>query len=275
MTIETKRGSLAFSVNGKMWKAVNVPAYQLWTSSGVTLDRKSRIDITASGLVSTAPGSENYSAAISSAALSANLAKAIENFANDRNMNTSWRGPDGIPFYATNDRGGKNPSGRRSDRISDSLKLSQDAEYGYLLGFFVTPGMLRNTNKTIGDILANRAELGVKIYKIGTGASIEYDKKEDKFFVTTCGDENNQQDIPGNLEGAELYLTVNDCIVTSRDDITGILADPAIRRKQVELHKTLKIPAGIWYLDNEGSFLVGIEKSQRGFFDGHAAACRK
>lgn len=258
--------SLKFSLRGKSVSVVNVPAYQLWTPSGVKLRKNANIQIRASGIVSTGTSSFDL---FNSLKLSEEdifkwkfdeIDRRILNIELDRDIHLGWRKANGerINGFALDIESGENCIVKQSLE----LKLDKGSEYGSLLVFFINP---EREGESINDLLANRK---VQTFRIGTNARINYDKNREIFLLSS--EEQEDKQIPKIYENSSLYITVNDIVIRSKSDleIPGYCKDdevsPSIkanRAMQIKIYEKMSNPHNIWYLNNRGSFLVSIEQS--------------
>lgn len=250
--------SVTIRASGKSVTIVDVPAYQLAVPSGVTLKADRKLTIRATGLVSTltTPMCDELKAANDLTGLKTALINVLHRQA----FHMDWRHPDGQLYYVNSTV----PWGPTCQQIAASkMKVHPDAEWGTLLAFIV-PKDCRDPEKYLADIENPRKQ----ILKIGRNASLIF--AEGKFG----GPENTGVEIGSQYIGCDIYFTINDAIVRTRDDLrlskkcneppndveamTDTVSDECCGRMKDPEH-----PYGIWYLDNRGSFSVSMveEKS--------------
>ena len=146
-----------------------------------------------------------------------------------------------------------------------SAPLNPDAEYGCLLAFVVRPGE---------DALSVVTNKQTTFFKIGKRAEIVFDATIRKYVLNDGS--------KGGValgDGGEIYLTVNDTVVTKcsqiplgadeiKDMKTRGVSDEDVKRQeqfllaQSEICENFDNPAGIWYLDNRGGFTVSVEQGR-------------
>lgn len=248
--------------DGKQVTVVSVPAYQLAVPTGVTLDKHSRIQINADGLVLTIGGLINPPTNI--LAITNEVARRTLMSSLDRDSNPSWRLPDGTLYYGLDDHGS-----RTTQSQGDPLKLMPEAEYGCLLAFAVP----RGTSYPDG-VFEAMAQPDMKFFKIGSAGTISFDQATGKFQLDDSANEYAFH------AGDEIYLTINDAFVRdaaqiklSQDDLESLrtnhdrqtIEDIKLKKQYLDAqreicNRSLKKPYGIWYLDNRGSFTATVQK---------------
>ena len=265
---DEKGHAIKITLGRKSMSVVNVPAYQFWTRTGVTLGKKNSIKIRASGLVSTSASPPELNDKKDKLT---DIEKRIIAIESDRDIHSGWRDADGQPTHVIKPANGIEPvkecNGGMASK-SDKLRLDAKpgAEYGTLLGFII-PKESKSSGKKIDTLLGTKSELReVPILRLGSYSEIKYEKTTttNTFIVTSSASPGKPQSIPANYEDGELYLTINDTVVNDVEDMTyPCKVKPDLdknRKRQIKLYEMMHYSKDIWYLDNRGSFLVTMEK---------------
>lgn len=249
----------------RVLNVVTVPAYQFTVPTRVTLDKKREIKIRANGLVSTAANEYDLDNELISKM--SKVEQKLLKLELQRDVGLGWRRPNGAFVYSNETNANSEKDGSKCIRdASEKLKADKSVDYGYLLAF-VKPELSKSDPD---EILADKNTL---ILKIGEGATIKYNEKEDQFIVS--GGNLTKQSLPGEAEGGEIFFTINDTIIRKPDDmlleneclkeIKGQEARRSIamiRHIQMDIAnkfmKSPKTPYAIWYLNNKGFFTVNL-----------------
>lgn len=271
-------------------QVLSVPSYHKWTASGITLNRKNKIEIKATGLVSTGYYIPDYISTEFNKK-SNELDKRVSMLEFNRQMYLGWRYPNGELS-----NGQENMLSHKKDFIYTTVmdcvnkeshlkKLNTESRYGSLLVFFASK--LENSNYSPTKIY-NR-EMMTNLVEVGEGVGIEF--KEDHYHVTSKSGTLLKKISAENGDDLDLYFVVNDSIVRDRTDLAifskcynNSKLEPKVKdsdtrsraRNQEELfmkvYDTLKkihdndqdkqsleaLPEAMWYMDNAGEFTVTV-----------------
>lgn len=232
---------------------LSVPAAELNVATGIRLEPDKTYTLRASGTVSTTKGLKYLPAG----------SPPKEEL---RNWNPNWRDPDGRYLYYEGD---PNPETDCVAALSNKLRLDTNARYGSLLALLVKGNEPPNYRA-----YKNGQEANFIVVQIGRGRAITYDRQRARLVI---------RDITGSIVAetdasylgdaiGSLYLQVNDTVITdpSQFDLghcreRATQGDIAWRKYsrsvyeqiQQDRQRSLMAP-GVWYLDNDGSFIVNI-----------------
>jgi hypothetical protein len=282
--IKIEGKNVTIHLAGKDVTIVDVPAYQIAVPSGVRLEKNSKITFKATGLVTT--GTMPDCCDLMEAKNLGEAKRSIIRILNSMTHHLDWRTPDG-KFYYVNQNAldpGKpdcwppKSMGEESDEKliypkEDTHKTKNNVDYGYLLAFIVPH------NDDPQQVLAkSKEEYKTKILKVGLGTTLEYDEKVLKFISPS----NPDIDIDSKYVGGEIYFTINDTIIRTREELGYKDKLPFSDECNEEIHDCYETiydigritaeddrhtcdkmsdpdhPYGIWYLDNRGSFTVTV-----------------
>jgi hypothetical protein len=260
--VKVVEGNVSISFSNGTLRVITVPGCQFFTRSGVYLHSHRKVEISASGLVSTALDFPPWA-----------TQDRFTLLWFDRNLNLTWRSPAG-KLNASDlsnawKKAGISKEVSATQKAMKNSTLDPHAEYGELLAFLVPRG---DSDKTITEVLAGRGENGEHYdrVRVGEQSTIEYQNLKDKFDVYTPGD-GSAQSLGKNDEDDEICFAINDVVVNN--DRLIELAEKNCRNigdhKGEELLKAEEIlydandkaqnpMPNIWYLDNQGSFTVNV-----------------
>jgi len=242
-TIENNGNGFTLHLRGKILTVVNVPACQFGTVTGIKLDKKLKISVKTSGLVSTAADPAKIN-------VHDETEKNILELRMDRDLHLGWRDPDGERLTGEDSKTGKN-----------ELLLKQDANYGCLLAFAVPISEGVDVTKEIIEKLSKRNE-NQDVIKIGKKCDIVFDKDKQQYIATIEGEK--YQPFTDAKDGEELCFVINDSVVNDKSDIENNFKNGKDKyskiQKEIEIHEYLDLnePRYFWYLDNRGSFTATI-----------------
>ena len=275
------RGELVFA-------SLTVPACQLGVNSGIRLDSKKTYTIRASGVVSTASHHpdpcETCKGIFKELRLDNDIRKKVLDLQLDREVNLSWRDPDGEYLYV------KKPYPEETScmwRLSGKMLLDKDEKYGK---FGLLLAVLVRDNKALYFTGAHNENM--KIIRIGKEARIVFDKSHFTVVRTIEGHNDDTQRVDGSFDRAMIYFVVNDTVIKDakqfdslkqcEKDLDQCAKDLQItgpnacenERREIEdalpwwsyfkhLYESkshnIEQPEGLWYTDNTGQFNVTIE----------------
>lgn len=249
--------------NGKeTLQLISVPAYQRWVPSGITLDKKTNLEIKTTGLVATGLHFPSYilNELNNSEPKLSELEKRLLKIEFNEEVYLGWRSANG---GLINPQGDNQPPMECIDKASKQSKIYPDEEYGTLLAFLAKPD-----SNSADSVFENK--LMEKFIVIGEGVKIEL--KNDSYHVIHSDRKTREQIVPAkDWENLELYFTINDTIVANKEELSIFTkcnkdAKDNVQFKNVqfkeklykEVYEKLKHPKAIWYMDNKGDFTVTI-----------------
>ena len=276
---------------------ISVPAYRIYTLTGITLRPGDTITISASGIVATSSTYDWFGTNLlklpqsiyrkaETNEISILYTNEIELYSTilrkslmdefDRLHDPDWRNPDGSRIYEGVNFGGyTTPS---QERIYHSNMLRGDQQYGMLLGC-VLPSReafsLTDTNnvEVITNVLEEQRD--GKIFTIGRQRTIQCIGDGDHMILHfPPGEGSSQEDITNDELEGQLVLLVNDVMVTTNLLLNGDLLRAKFSPEYLNLTTNAVFGNSIfnnegsqftsfltelWYLDNQGMFTVTMQ----------------
>ena len=276
-------GNPIIKIKGKQQlQVISVPAYQKWISSGVTLNKNTKIEIRATGSIATGLTIPRYLEDLLYKQFNNELGWRLSRLEFNENVYLGWREADGqlIQEYGSSD----DPKDKiyRSECIhnkSKEKKILQEVPYGALLGFFAenkTPLENHNQPHLEDNFFQNINKSN--FFKIGKEAEIEFITRNNLYRVTYLDEEKNYRikDFPARQWGGKiLYFTINETIVKNKKELSMftecLKTEPTrpehkhirkyiihLEQRYQEIYDKLDNSESIWFMDNKGDFTVTI-----------------
>ncbi len=269
----SSEGNPVIKIGGKKQtlQVVSVPGYQKWTSSGITLDKKTKIQIRATGSVATGLAVPRYLEEELYQEFNSELGWRLSRLEFNEDTYLGWREPDGklLQEYASNNPTDNIYGYQCIDKQSKNKKLAPNLEYGTLLGFVV-----RNSEKSFNKLFND--EYNEKFFfRIGKQADIEFNPEDNSYYVIKEEGEDQKISIfrDGSLKKSTLYFTINDTLIKDKKELeflTECLQKESNIPKRLEkyiqqkkeryqnIYEKLEHSEAIWFMDNSGDFTVTI-----------------
>lgn len=190
-TSEQDRVIVKLRERGKgILQVISVPAYDRWTQSGIILNKKTKIEIKATGLVATGYYFPQYI----SNEIYGNVKekegnvkekeedKRLSRIEFNEQVYLGWRYPNGTLVASQKSDLASPPYMKCIERNSNHTKILPNSEYGTLLAFFAKLNSVESDPDSPDHIFKNKT--AAKFAEIGKGASIEFNKEKDVYLVS-------------------------------------------------------------------------------------------
>lgn len=265
-------------------QVISVPAYDRWTPSGITLDRKTKIEIKATGLVATGFYFPEYIEKEINAR-NDRLDERLSRLEFNQQVYLGWRYPNGELINGQENTLAQNDNFIPATPIdcinyeSYTRKIYKDYKYGTLLAF--TANSKSEDSKNDSPVNVFKKKIQNKFTKIGEEADIEFKEDENSYVVKYKNGRESKETKISAKDGDSLYFTINDTIINDINDLEIFsrchkkkyenvqkinlednVKNEVLYKKVYEKLDEQDYPEAMWYMDNKGEFTVTIITSE-------------